>query len=82
MLVPRLDGDFLVLADGRSALGRLWRPRVLASLLIGASICGAVGVHLQQAGGSGVVVTALLNGVPQIIGLIIVGRLAAALILS
>ena len=76
------NGDFLVLADGRSALGRLWRPRVLASLLIGASICGAVGVHLQQAGGSGVVVTALLNGVPQIIGLIIVGRLAAALILS
>ena len=76
------NADFLVLADGRSALGRLWRPRVLAGLLLAASICGAAGEHLQQAGNSGLVVAALLSGVPQIIGLIIVGRLAAALILS
>ena len=76
------NADFLVLADGRSALGRLWRPRVLAGLLLAASICGAAGEHLQQAGNSGLIVPALLSGVPQIIGLIIVGRLAAALILS
>ena len=75
-------GDFLVLADGRSALGRLWRPQVAAGLLIAASVCGAAGEHLQQAGQSGWAVTALLNGVPQAICLIIVGRLAAALILS
>ena len=76
------NADFLVLADGRSALGRLWRPRVLASLVLAASICGAAGEHLQQAGNSGLAVTALLSGVPQIVCLIVVGRLAAALILS
>ena len=76
------NADFLVLADGRSALGRLWRPRVLAGLLLAASICGAAGEHALQAGNSGVAVTALLTGIPQVICLIVVGRLAAALILS
>jgi len=76
------NADFLVLADGRSALGRLWRPWVLASLLLAASICDAAGEHASQAGNSGLAVTALLSGIPQIICLIVVGRLAAALILS
>ena len=64
------------------SVGRLWRPRVLAGLLIAASACAAVGEHLQQAGNSGLAVTALLNGIPQAICLVIVGRLAAAAILS
>ena len=76
------NADFLVLADGRSALGRLWRPRMLASLLLAASICGAVGEQASQAGDAGLAVTALVNGLPQIICLTVVGRLAAALILS
>jgi arabinofuranan 3-O-arabinosyltransferase len=59
----------------------LSRPRVLTGLLLVASGCAAVGEHLLLAGGSGPVVTGLWNAVPQVICLIIVGRLAAALIL-
>ncbi len=76
------NADFFFLADGRSALGHLWRPEVPASLLLAASICGAAGEHLQQAGQSGLAVGALLSGVPQVICLVIVGRLVAGLILS
>ncbi len=76
------NADLPALAEGRDAVGRLWRPRVLAGLLIAASACAAVGEHLQQAGNSGLAVTALLNGIPQAICLVIVGRLAAAAILS
>jgi arabinofuranan 3-O-arabinosyltransferase len=76
------NADLPVLAEGGFALARLWRPRVLAGLLIAASICGAAGEHASQAGNSGLVVTALLNGIPQVICLVIVGRLAAAVILS
>ena len=48
---------------------------VLASLLLAASICGAAGEHASQAGNSGLAVAALLSGIPQIICLIVVGRL-------
>ena len=41
----------------------------------------ALGERLALGGGSGPVVTGLWNAVPQVICLIIVGRLAAALIL-
>jgi arabinofuranan 3-O-arabinosyltransferase len=64
---------------------RFWlefsRPRLLTGLLLTALVCGAVGERLLWAGGSGLVVTGLWNAVPQIICLVIVGRLAAALIL-
>lgn len=89
VIVPAATCLFLVsnadlpgLAEGGFALGRLWRPRVLAGLLIAASVCAAAGEHASQAGSSGLAVTALLNGVPQAICLVIVGRLAAAIILS
>jgi len=59
----------------------LSRPRLLTGLLLAALACGAVGERLLWAGGSGLVVTWLWNAVPQIICLVIVGRLAAALIL-
>ena len=76
------NADLPALTEGGFAMGRLWRPRVLAGLLIAASICGAAGAHASQAGSTGLAVTALLNGVPQLICLVIVGRLAAAIILS
>lgn len=57
------------------------RPRMLTGLLLATSVCGAVGEHLLWAGGSSLVVTGLWNAVPQVICLVIVGRLAAALIL-
>ncbi len=57
---------------------RFWlelsRPWVLTGLLLVAAACGAVG-------NSGPLLTGLWNAVPQVICLIIVGRLVAALIL-
>jgi arabinofuranan 3-O-arabinosyltransferase len=64
---------------------RFWlesaRPRLLTGLLLAALACGAVGERLLWAGGSGLVVTGLWNAAPQVICLVIAGRLAAALIL-
>jgi hypothetical protein len=54
---------------------------VLTFLLLAASACGALGEHLLLAGVSGPLVTGLWNAIPQVICLVIVGRLAAALIL-
>jgi arabinofuranan 3-O-arabinosyltransferase len=59
----------------------LSRPRVLAGLLLAAAASGAVGEHLLLTGNSGLPVAGLSGAVPQIICLVIVGRLAAALIL-
>jgi len=59
----------------------LSRPRVLTALLLVAAACAALGEHLQLAGSSGPVATGLWNAVPQVICLVIVGRLATALIL-
>jgi arabinofuranan 3-O-arabinosyltransferase len=64
---------------------RFWlelsRPRVLTVLLMVAALCGASGESLLRAGQSGLHVTVLWNAIPQVICLIIVGRLVAALIL-
>jgi hypothetical protein len=72
-------------AQSSSILGRCWlellRPRALAVLLVVASACSAVGEHLVLAGDSGLAATALANAIPQVICLVIVGRLAAALII-
>jgi arabinofuranan 3-O-arabinosyltransferase len=59
----------------------LSRPRVLAGLLLAAAASGAVGEHLLLTGNSGPPVAGLSGAVSQIICLVIVGRLAAALIL-
>jgi arabinofuranan 3-O-arabinosyltransferase len=61
-------------------LDELARPWVLAGLLLAASASGALGEDLLLAGRSGPVVTGLWNAIPQVICLLIVGRLAAALI--
>jgi hypothetical protein len=67
---------------GVSARG--WRvrsgPWVLTGLLVIASACGAVGVHLALSGDIGLVVSAPANAIPQVICLIVVGGMAGALI--
>jgi arabinofuranan 3-O-arabinosyltransferase len=59
----------------------LSRARLLTGLLVVAAACGATGEHLLLAGHSGLLVTALSDAIPQVICLVIVGRLMAALIL-
>ncbi len=75
---------FMAAASNRR-VSRVWvefaRPRLLATLLLAALVCGVVGERLLWSGDSGRLVTDLWNTVPQVICLIIVARLAAALIL-
>jgi arabinofuranan 3-O-arabinosyltransferase len=84
VILVAATGLFLAAASYRHSR-RSWlelsRPRVLAGLLLAAAACGAAGEHLLLAGGSSLVVTGLWNVVPQIICLVVLGRLAAALIL-
>ena len=70
-------------AQSPSIFARCWlellQPRALAVLLLVAAACSAVGEHLVLAADSGLAVTAVANTIPQVICLVIVGRLAAAL---
>jgi arabinofuranan 3-O-arabinosyltransferase len=63
---------------------RLWlelcRPWLAAGLLLAAAVSGVAGERLLATGASGPLVTALTSTVPQVICLVIVGRLAAALV--
>jgi arabinofuranan 3-O-arabinosyltransferase len=54
-------------------------PWLLAGLLLVASACGAVGEHLALSGDIGLEVSAPANAIPQVICLIVVGGMAAAL---
>jgi hypothetical protein len=56
------------------------RARLLGGLFAVALIVGAIGEHLVFSGDSGPFVTAAANAIPQVICLIIVGGLAAALL--
>jgi arabinofuranan 3-O-arabinosyltransferase len=62
---------------------RLWlelsRPWLVAALLLAAGGCSVVGQRLLAEGASGTLVTGLTSTAPQVICLVIVGRLAAAL---
>jgi arabinofuranan 3-O-arabinosyltransferase len=75
---------FMAAASNRR-VSRVWlefaRPRLLATLLLAALACGVVGERLLWSGDSSRLVTDLWNTVPQVICLVIVARLAAALIL-
>ena len=87
LLFLACDGDVGRAGDsGRFGLGwvaaRASRAWLVAGLLIAASLCGAEGQALAQQGNTGLVATALLGPVPQAICLAVIGRLAAALILS
>jgi hypothetical protein len=54
-------------------------PHLLGGLFAVASAVGAVGEHLVFSGDTGPFVTAETNAIPQVICLIVVGGLAAAL---
>jgi hypothetical protein len=47
-----------------------------------APVSAVAGQYLQSRGAPGLDVTALQNGIPQVLEIIVIGRLAAALILS
>jgi arabinofuranan 3-O-arabinosyltransferase len=78
VLLPMAVGVFLGVCRGSR-----WRrvdPLLVAGLMLAASAAGAVGEHLVRNGDSGLVALWLADGIPQIICLLIIGRLTAALI--
>ncbi len=76
LLVPAAAFAFGGLARTRH---RETGPWLLAGLLLVASACGAVGEHLALSGDIGLVVSAPANAIPQVICLIVIGGMAAAL---
>jgi hypothetical protein len=54
-------------------------PWLLAGLLMLAAACGAVGEHLALSGDIGLIVSAPANAIPQVVCLIVIGGMAAAL---
>jgi hypothetical protein len=78
VLFPVAVGVFLGFSRG-SRRGMV-DPWLVAGLMLAASAAGAVGEHLVLGGGSGPVALWLADGIPQIICLLIIGRLTAALI--
>jgi arabinofuranan 3-O-arabinosyltransferase len=93
VILPLTTSVFLVAASGLPLAGtrfgrllrveyELPRPWFLAGLVLAAAISSVAGQFLQSSGGPGLPVTALQNGIPQTLLIIVVGRLAAALILS
>jgi arabinofuranan 3-O-arabinosyltransferase len=77
ILVPFSALIFSIPARGWRVVSSPW---VLGGLLFAASACGAVGEHLALSGDIGLVVSAPANAIPQVICLIVVGGLAAALL--
>jgi arabinofuranan 3-O-arabinosyltransferase len=77
VLVPAAALAFSAAADRGRGPSVPW---LLAGLLVVAAACGAAGGHLALSGDSGLAVTATANTIPQVICLIVVGGLAAALI--
>jgi arabinofuranan 3-O-arabinosyltransferase len=61
---------------------QLSRPWAVAALLLAAAACGAAGEQLLLPGTTTPLATALVNTAPQVICLIVVGRLAAALVVG
>jgi arabinofuranan 3-O-arabinosyltransferase len=78
VLFPVAVGVFLGICRG--SLSRRVDPLLVAGLMLAASAVGAVGEHLVRSGDSGPVALWLADGIPQIICLLIIGRLTAALI--
>jgi hypothetical protein len=82
VIVPAAAALFVV-AERRAGEGRVWAglasPWVVACLTVAASLAAAAGQRMLLAGESGLVVTALDDAVPQIVCLLVVARLAAAL---
>jgi arabinofuranan 3-O-arabinosyltransferase len=66
----------------RRAERELPRPWLLAGLVMAAAISAVAGQYLQSREAPALVVTALQNGIPQTLLIVVIARLAAALILS
>ena len=88
VLLPVVTGLLLVPSRGRrrgrhGRDQRGWdtagRPLLLGGLLVVASAIEAVGEHLVYSGDNGLAVTATSNAIPQVLGLLVVGGLAACL---
>ena len=77
IIVPAVTAGLCVPPRGWRAVPLPW---LLGGLLIVASVVGAVGEHLSLSGEVGLLVSAPANAIPQIICLIAVGGMAAALI--
>ena len=77
VLVPAATFACLALNRTRHAEAGPW---LLAGLLVVAAAGGAVGEHLALSGDIGLVVSAPANAIPQVICLIVVGGMAAALL--
>ena len=78
VLLPVAVGAFVGLRRG--SRWRLADPWLVAGLMLAASAAGAVGEHLVLSGDNGQGALWLADGTPQIICLLIIGRLTAALI--
>jgi len=78
VLLPVAVGVFLGVSPG--SRGWLAGPWLLAGLMLAAAAAGAVGQHLVLSGDNGTVALWLADGIPQVICLLIIGRLTAALI--
>jgi arabinofuranan 3-O-arabinosyltransferase len=76
VLLPAVTGVLRIPARGWRVLSA---PQLLGALFVGASVVGAVGEHLVYSGATGPIVSAAANAIPQVICLIVVGGLAAAL---
>jgi len=79
ILVPVVAGMLYLLAGPRLA-GWFVPTGLLGGLFAVALIVGAIGEHLVFSGDTGPFVTATANAIPQVICLIVVGGLAAALL--
>jgi arabinofuranan 3-O-arabinosyltransferase len=78
VILPVAVGVFLGVSRG--SRGRLADPWLVAGLMLAAAAADAVGEHLVLGGDNGTVALWLGDGIPQIICLLIIGRLAAELI--
>jgi len=77
VLMPTVVAAFCLPSRGRRALAD---PRLLGGLLVAALVVGVIGEHLVLSGETGPLVTATANTIPQLICLLVVGGLAAALL--
>jgi arabinofuranan 3-O-arabinosyltransferase len=78
VLLPVAVGVFL--GASRGSRGRLADPWLVAGLMLAAAAADAVGERLVLGGDNGPVALWLADGIPQVICLVVIGRLAAELI--
>src|SRR5262249_48824974 len=84
-ILPAAPALFTVAVSSRRASPwwyRLSRPRVPAVLLLAAAACAVVGGQLMPDGTTGPVAAAFVSTAPQVICLVVLGRLAAALVVG